>query len=186
MTYNLLLVLVMTMATIGVAKERPNIIFVLTDNQDVTLGGMEPMRHTQRLLVEQGVTFSKAYAATPVCCPSRASILTGKYPHNHGTVTNLKSGRCYGSEWQNVDERQAYAPALRAAGYDTLHVGKYLNRYGLEEEGGVGRVPPGWTHWRSLVGNSVYYNYTLSIDGQPEYHGSKAEDYFTTVVKRCD
>ena len=64
-------------------------------------------------------------------------------------------------------------------------MGKYLNRYGLDDAGGITHVPPGWTHWRALVGNSVYYNYTLSIDGQPEQHGFDFDsDYFTGMVQR--
>ena len=74
---------------------------------------------------------------------------------------------------------------FQSAGYETFFAGKYLNRYGFPDAGGVGRVPPGWSHWRALVGNSVYYNYTLSIDGKPEFHGNDYEkDYFTDVVKR--
>ena len=66
-----------------------------------------------------------------------------------------------------------------------MFAGKYLNRYGLKEAGGLNRVPPGWTHWRALVGNSVYYNYTLSIDGQSEVHGfDYKQDYITDVIKR--
>ena len=68
-----------------------------------------------------------------------------------------------------------------------MFVGKYLNRYGFQEAGGIAHVPPGWSHWRALVGNSVYYNYTLSIDGKPEYHGFDFQnDYFTNVVERFE
>ena len=70
-------------------------------------------------------------------------------------------------------------------GYDTAFVGKYLNRYGLPEAGGLTHIPPGWNKWRALIGNSVYYNYTLSIDGEPEVHGEDFEqDYFTNMVRR--
>ena len=124
--------------------------------------------------------------ATPVCCPSRATILTGRYPHNTGVTTNREAGNCNGEEWRQGPETEAaYAKFLRDSGYETLFVGKYLNRYGLPEAGGIEHVPTGWTHWRALKGNSVYYNYTLSIDGQPETHGFDYErDYFTSVVKR--
>lgn len=74
---------------------------------------------------------------------------------------------------------------MQKSGYETAFIGKYLNRYGLPDAGGIEHVPPGWTHWRALVGNSVYYNYTLSIDGKPEYHGyDLQEDYFTHMVRK--
>ena len=74
---------------------------------------------------------------------------------------------------------------MQSSGYETLYAGKYLNRYGLPDAGGLDHIPPGWTHWRALQGNSVYYNYTLSVDGVPEIHGdSYTEDYMTDVIKR--
>ena len=65
---------------------------------------------------------------------------------------------------------------MKQAGYRTMYAGKYLNQYGAREAGGVSHVPPGWDWWIGLVGNSKYYNYTLSINGKPQRHG---DDYVT-------
>ena len=63
---------------------RPNIVLILTDDQDAALGGAEPLEQGRKLLADQGAEFVNAYATTPICCPSRASILTGRYLHNTG------------------------------------------------------------------------------------------------------
>ena len=63
---------------------RPNIVIILTDDQDVTMGGTKPLEMARKHIVDQGVEFSNAFATTPICCPSRASILTGRYLHNTG------------------------------------------------------------------------------------------------------
>ena len=65
---------------------RPNIVLILTDDQDATLGGAEPLEQGRKLLVDEGAEFTNAYATTPICCPSRASILTGRYLHNTGDI----------------------------------------------------------------------------------------------------
>ena len=63
---------------------RPNIVLIVTDDQDVTMGGTTPMVAARQLIMEQGAEFTNAFATTPICCPSRASILTGRYLHNTG------------------------------------------------------------------------------------------------------
>lgn len=70
-------------------------------------------------------------------------------------------------------------------GYVTFYAGKYLNQYGNPQVGGVRHVPPGWDLWAGLVGNSRYYNYTLSVNGKAERHGDTyADDYLTDVIGR--
>ncbi len=74
---------------------------------------------------------------------------------------------------------------FRMQGYVTFYAGKYLNQYGGNSVGGVRHVPPGWDLWAGLVGNSRYYNYTLSINGKKEVHGDNYEnDYLTDVIGR--
>ena len=72
---------------------------------------------------------------------------------------------------------------MKTLGYRTFFGGKYLNQYGMPSVGGPEHVPPGWDEWVGLVGNSRYYNYTLSVNGKPEKHGQTyATDYLTDIL----
>lgn len=172
-------------ANVRAQTNRPNMVFFLTDDLDLELGSMmKPLVRTRQLIGDGGVTFANAYVTTPLCCPSRSSILTGRYVHNVGVFNNSLSGGCSSQHWQRGPERGAFAVDLQKAGYETFYAGKYLNRYGHKKAGGVQHVPPGWTNWNGLVGNSVYYNYTLSINGSAEKHGDNPnKDYLTDVLR---
>ncbi|XP_023339862.1 N-acetylglucosamine-6-sulfatase [Eurytemora carolleeae] len=166
-------------------RARSNILLFLTDDQDVFLDGMEPLQKTKKLLAEKGITFSNAFATTPVCCPSRASLLTGKYPHNTETINNTVAGNCGGQYWRTNGEMNTFASILQKSGYETMYAGKYMNQYGTPEAGGIHQVPVGWSQWNGLQGNSRYYNYKLSINGVEESHGEDYEtDYLTDVIGR--
>ena len=131
------------------------------------------------------VTFTNAFVSTPICCPSRSSYLTGHYIHNHGAVNNSIEGNCAapGSGWQEGPEKQAFAVHAKQNGYNTGYFGKYLNQYGLNHTGGVQYIPPGWNVWMGLVGNSKYYNYSVSFNGVEEKHGvDYYTDYFTDLI----
>ncbi|XP_037074816.1 N-acetylglucosamine-6-sulfatase-like [Pollicipes pollicipes] len=165
------------------ASHMPNIILIVTDDQDMLLQGMEPMTFTKTFFETGGITFKNGFVSTPVCCPSRASMLTGRYQHNTRVINNTLRGNCCGSDWRHGAERRTVAAHLRRRGYHTFYAGKYLNQYGLPSAGGVQHVPPGWDWWVGLVGNSRYYNYTLSVNGTARRHGdSYADDYFTDVI----
>jgi N-acetylglucosamine-6-sulfatase len=170
-------------------ENRPNIVFILTDDQDTILGGTDFMPHLQRHIIEQGMAFTNAFVHTPVCCPSRSSIWSGRYLHNGGAINNSISGNCYGPEWQKLEVRDTLAIHLKKAGYQTSYSGKYLNQYGTPSASHPKRVPPGWSHWLGLVGNSCYYNYSIirsDDDGktcQVETHGVDYEtDYLPNVI----
>uniref|UniRef100_A0A1B0GQP8 Sulfatase N-terminal domain-containing protein n=2 Tax=Phlebotomus papatasi TaxID=29031 RepID=A0A1B0GQP8_PHLPP len=120
------------------ATKLPNIILILTDDQDVVLNGMLPMTNVQELLAKEGATFINAFTSSPICCPSRASLLSGRYAHNHATINNSVSGGCYGSFWKEVIEKTTLPVMLEKRGYETFFAGKYLNDYKSTE------VPPGW------------------------------------------
>ncbi len=141
------------------AAPRPNILVLETDDQ--TLESMKVMERTRRVLGAEGVTFDNNVVSYSLCCPSRSTLLTGQYAHNHGVLGNqLPEGGYY-----KLDSTNTLAVWLRRAGYNTIQLGKYLNGYGTKNPT---EVPPGWTEWHGSVDPSTYrfYNYTLNEDGK--------------------
>ncbi|XP_023141843.1 glucosamine (N-acetyl)-6-sulfatase (Sanfilippo disease IIID), b [Amphiprion ocellaris] len=182
--FTVLPLLLLTCCVRCVESSKPsNIIVVLADDQDVQLGGMMPIKKTKALIGAAGATFVNAFTVTPLCCPSRSSILTGRYPHNHEVRNNSLTGNCSSALWQKGPEAEAFPIYLSKQKYQTFFAGKYLNQYGKKEVGDVAHVPPGWDQWHALVGNSQYYNYTLSVNGKAEKHGDSYEkDYLTDLI----
>ena len=140
------------------SSKSPNILFFLTDNQDSELGGLEPLVKTKRWIADKGVRFENAFATVPLCCPSRASILTGRYQHNTKVLNNSITGNCYGSEWKESAEKHTFATALKSNAYTTYYAGKYLNEYCCSEGYSCDSkfdltVPPGWDYWAGLCGD---------------------------------
>lgn len=129
-------------------------------------------------LVGRGIRFTQAFVVNPLCCPSRASILTGKYSHSTGVWRNAFPN----GGFKSFDDSQTIATTLQAAGYRTALMGKYLNGYG-EEASLTGYVPPGWDRWVAFV-RSNYYGYQLNIDGTVKDFGDRPPDYSTNVLRR--
>ncbi|XP_077661804.1 N-acetylglucosamine-6-sulfatase-like isoform X3 [Eretmochelys imbricata] len=127
-----------------------NIVLILTDDQDTEIGGMTPMKKTQALIGQAGVSFTNAFTVTPLCCPSRSSILSGCYPHNHLVRNNSLEGNCSSLAWQKSQEPLAFPVYLQRQGYQTFYAGKYLNQYGHPAAGGIQHVPLGWKYWNGL------------------------------------
>jgi len=151
---------------------RPNIVVVMTDDQDLSsLGVMDAVR---RDLAARGTTFESFFATFPLCCPSRATFLTGQYAHNHGLLSNDPPNGGYPAFSQ---DETALPVALHAVGYRTALIGKYLNGYGLGEP-----TPPGWDVWRAALGaTNRSYDYDLSRNGDIVHYGKEPDDYRTDV-----
>ncbi|EGD79647.1 hypothetical protein PTSG_10494 [Salpingoeca rosetta] len=159
-----------TTARVDVLR-KASIFFLLTDDQDVDMGFVSQPKLVS-LWQKQGATLEAAFASTPVCCPSRAGIQTGRYIHNVPMTNNSIPGNCSSTAWQQGAERHNIGHLMKQAGYTTMYTGKYLNQYGAPSAGGVQHVPRGWDNWQALVGNSVYYDYVISNNGTPESHGN--------------
>ena len=153
---------------------RPNIVLILTDDQRAdTLRYMPIVRRT---LGDHGVTFTDAYVVDPVCCPSRASILTGLYPHTTGVYSN--DPQDYNGGFPAFDDHSTIATWLHDAGYHTGLFGKYLNGYESDY------VPPGWDRWFATHETGDYYDYEVTSDGAFVDYGHDEQDYGTTVLAR--
>ena len=134
---------------------RPNILVVMTDDMATT--DIKFMPNVRKLLAEQGTTFTDAVDSFPLCCPARATFITGQYAHNHGVKGNFNP---YG--WYGMKDRNNILPAwLQKAGYRTGAVGKWLNGYGSKD--GKGEIPHGFDIWRGLLDASAYDYYNLSL-----------------------
>ncbi|HYU61262.1 MAG TPA: sulfatase [Solirubrobacterales bacterium] len=152
---------------------RPNIILVVTDDQTLAAFNGHTMPYTIGSVAGQGTTFANAIAVTPLCCPSRASMITGQYGHNNGVVNN-KPG------YPALRDKPNVLPAwLRAAGYYTAHVGRYLNEY---PHGRNTKPAPGWDEWVSALEPRRYFGYELQVGRDSVEFGKKASDYITTVL----
>ena len=110
------------------AAGKPNVIMILTDDQ--TSYELDAMPQTAALLRAKGVTFSRFYDSYPLCCPSRATLLTGEYMHNHLVRGNVPAFGGHDRFASLGTEAKALPTWLKGAGYNTAHVGKYLNGYG--------------------------------------------------------
>ncbi len=162
--------------------DRPNIVVIQTDDQ--TADSLRYMANVNRLLVRQGVRFDKNFASYPLCCPSRATLLTGQYAHNHGVRGNQPPLGGY----VRLDHSNTLPVWLQQAGYQTSFVGKYLNGYG-EGEGGREEVPAGWSDWRALVrtpgkGTQSYVGFTLNENGGLVDYPPNQANYQTDVFTR--
>lgn len=159
---------------------RPNVVVILTDDQRD--GAFRTMPNVNALLRARGTTYRSASVPTSLCCPSRATILTGLYAHDSRLFGNGDvGGRRYGG-WARFHqlglENRTLGTAMHAAGYRTALIGKYLNFFG--RDAGDGYTPPGWDTFSTFMSShGSYYSYRLSDGGQ---YGTEPQDYSTDVL----
>src|SRR5438045_1394750 len=142
------------------APSQRNVIFILTD--DMTSSELAGMPNVMSEIAGQGTTFNRAYVSFPLCCPSRATMMSGQYMHNHGVHGNFPPNGI----WLKFRSHESNdLPVwLQDDGYYNVHIGKYLNGYG-----GYGSlnetplpVPDGWDQWYGKVSeDALYFNYQL-------------------------
>ena len=164
----------------GTAPPRlPNIIFILSDDEDV--GSHSFLPKTKALLEDQGATLRNFFTTYSLCCPSRASILRGQYPHNTKVESNALPSGGY-LRFKNLGREEAtIATWLSQAGYRTILMGKYFNGYDV---GTAGPAPPGWSDWVGALGTQPAsgFNYSLDEDGAFVNFGATPADFFTDVI----
>lgn len=154
----------------------PNIVVVVTDDQTAAAFSEETMPRASELFDQRGTNFTNAIVTTPLCCPSRASMLTGQYAHNHGVLSN-KLGYAALRGKPNVLPRW-----LQRAGYETIHVGKFLHAY--ERTRPRNRVAPGWDEWVTTLEKRAYYDYDLAVNGSVRHLGTRPRDHVSLVLGR--
>ncbi|WP_245674144.1 sulfatase family protein [Actinoplanes rectilineatus] len=154
---------------------RPNIVFVLADDLSQNL---VPYLPNVAELGRQGTTFTNYTVTDSLCCPSRASILTGRYPHNTGIVKNHGSDGGFLLFRSRGEEKSTFGTDLQHAGYRTGFFGKYLNEY----QPRMRHVPPGWDTW--VAGGDAYagFDYDLDENGTVVHYGDRDQDYLTDVL----
>ena len=150
----------------------PNIILIQADDQALSHFSPRFMPHTFRHLVRKGTKFPDYIVATPQCCPSRASLFSGQYPHNDGVFSNRPGYPALNNPGDLLPDW------LQAAGYRTAHFGKYLNGYSALEPA------PGWDRWFTKRHSIRYYGYTVSSNGKARTFGNQNHDYITRVLTR--
>jgi hypothetical protein len=179
---------------------QPNIVFIITDDQDVEIGGLEPMPKLKRLVGDAGATFRHFYINTPVCCPSRSEYLSGRFHHNirddrYETEPGGKAcggdeavGKAHPCGCMHVNSTTAefeaftYANYMQQAGYTTGYFGKYLNPPSMDI---YCRVPgshfPGWDAFMGMC-NTAYYDVNWNDGGNLTFTGSTPKEYSTSIV----
>ena len=139
--------------------DRPNVLIIVTDDQRVDTFAV--MQQTRRWFGAGGTKFPNAFATTPLCCPSRASIMSGRYAHNHNVETNRSAER--------FDERGSLQRYLHEDGYKTAVVGKFLN--------GWTRDPQFFDRWATFLDPIRYYGARARVDGTLQRTPGYSTDY---------
>ncbi|MGH2983863.1 MAG: sulfatase family protein [Solirubrobacterales bacterium] len=174
------------------ASSKPNVVMFTTDDQ--TLRDMIAMPRTTNLIGGQGTNFQRAFVSFPLCCPSRVSVQTGQYAHNHHVLGNTPPAGGY----QTFNDTNDLPVWLQTAGYRTIHIGKMPNGFGTDPNA----VPPGWgpflgdanplskgEFYAFLGPGSTYFAFQLDENGTvKQYDGDEyqTDTYADIAVDRID
>jgi len=151
------------------AASRPNIIVIISDDQRYDQISPEIIPSINKYVVSKGTNFTKGYVTSPACCPSRASILTGRY--------NSKN-KVYGNEYMLPEDQITFPQVLKQSGYFTGHIGKYLNRWD-------GSKRPEYDFWLCNQGAMVeYLNPTLIYENKTvKFNGYISDIYAQKAIE---
>lgn len=176
----------------------PNIVVVMAD--DMRADDLRWMPRVRKLVGKDGLTFDNSFSPYPLCCPARASFMTGQYAHNH-KVWWHEAPEGYAA----FDDSRTLATSLSQAGYRTGFIGKYLNRYGTAKSkvsGGPSYkyVPRGWDDWRAAIENPRrdgihgdtynYFDTPFNVNGKVDnryrgkYQSNVIGDFSVEMTKR--
>jgi N-acetylglucosamine-6-sulfatase len=151
--------------------DRPNIVFILADDPrwDSFACTGHPFVKSPNIdrIANEGAKFTNYFVTTPLCSPSRASILSGMYVHKHGIIDN---GVLFDRTPQSM-ELKTVAQELQRSGYETAFIGKW-------HMGDKPQPRPGWDHWVAMPGHGVYIDCPLNEDGKD----IKPKGYLTGVL----
>jgi arylsulfatase A-like enzyme len=160
-------------------------VFVLTD--DLSMNLLRYMPHVIAM-EHRGLTFDDYFVSDSLCCPSRASILTGNFPHDTGIFGNYGPNGGFPEFYRRDEARRTFAVALQRSGYLTAIMGKFLNGYLQSPDGNhtpkipLTYVPPGWSEWDVAGWGYPEFNYELNENGVVHTYGDKPSDYLTDVI----
>ena len=172
----LLAILILLNSDVNFAKEsgkKPNILFVLVDDQPfdaVGFSGRYPFLKTPNIdrLANEGVNIKNFFVTQSICSPSRASFLTGTYPHIHGVNQNNKY---VDPDWESY---APYSVHLKNNGYETAHVGKIH----MAHKRGKSHIRPGFDYWFSFIGQGQYFNPKVNDNGVE----TQLDGYITDIL----
>ena len=168
--------------TAGNPGGKPNVILILTDDLDRNLGTLEHLPKLKEMVGGQGLTFPNMFVSESLCCPSRSSIQRSQYVHNHQVLGNSPPNGGFEKFHALHEDESTIGTWLKAAGYRTGFMGKYLNGY--PDTAAPNYIPPGWDDWNSPAGGNPYseFNYTMNENGTLVNYGSQPNEYMTDVL----
>jgi len=152
----------------------PNIVLIYTDDQ--RWDTIDHMPILKKRLAGEGIEFVNSFVTTSLCCPSRAGLLTGQYTHNHNLWGNLPPD----GGATDFKDGSTVAVWLKARGYATNYIGKYMNDYDKINK----YIPPGWDDWYVFADPATkYYNYRLNENGVLKSYSNDDRHYSTDLLR---